>query len=360
MDQESAESQQNSDGQEASIPKFAVRTITDLAKLAGVSPGTVSRALAKSDKVNARTRDRIEAIAKEHNFQLNQMASKLRRRQTGIIGAVIPLGHERSQHISDPFFTNLLGHIADALTENGYDLMLRRVIPRREEDWLGKLIGTGLVEGVLVVGQSDQFNQIERIAQDYRPMVVWGNYRAGQRHCVVGVNNERGGFMALDHLVKSGARRIAFMGDSHAVEFAARHSGAGAAAKQHGVGLLNLPTHLSLTRMREEISRHLDQHLASIDGIFAAADQIASEVLRQLLQRGVQVPGQVQLVGFDDLPLADQTTPGLTTIRQNIEYGGHQMVELLLRRLNGEDTESVVMDPVLIVRESTRGQTLSK
>ena len=93
-----------------------IRTITDLARLAGVSAGTVSRALANNSLVNDRTRERIQALAREHGFQPNQMASRLRRQKTGVIGVAIPLGHDRSQQISDTFFMTLLGHLADELT----------------------------------------------------------------------------------------------------------------------------------------------------------------------------------------------------------------------------------------------------
>ena len=100
-----------------------VRTLADLAKIAGVSPGTVSRALAGNSLVNTKTREKIEAIAREHGFRPNQMASKLRRQKTGVIGVAIPLGHDERQRISDTFFMTLLGYLADELTEKGYDLM---------------------------------------------------------------------------------------------------------------------------------------------------------------------------------------------------------------------------------------------
>src|SRR6185295_14409266 len=96
-------------------------------------------------------------LAREHGFRLNEMASRLRRRKTDVIGVAIPLGHDRRQHVSDTFFMTLLGQLADELTERGYDLMLRRVIPDRDPDWLDRFIGSGMIEGLIVIGQSDQF-----------------------------------------------------------------------------------------------------------------------------------------------------------------------------------------------------------
>src|SRR5512145_1334890 len=105
----------SSDDQDTHDNRSPVRTIIDLARLAGVSPGTVSRALAGKSLVNAKTRERIQALAGEHGFQLNQMASKLRRQKTGVIGIAIPLGHDSRQQISDTFFMTLLGYLADEL-----------------------------------------------------------------------------------------------------------------------------------------------------------------------------------------------------------------------------------------------------
>lgn len=329
-----------------------VRTLTDLARLAGVSAGTVSRALAGNSLVNADTREKIVALAREHGFRPNQMASGLRRQKTGVIGIAIPLGHDQRQQISDAFFMTLLGHLADALTERGYDLMLRRVIPDRDEDWLDRFAGSGMIEGLLVIGQSDQFDRIEQAAAHYRPMVVWGNHAEGQRHCVVGTDNRLGGRLAAERLIAGGAKRILFLGDVTAVEFAARYAGAADEAARAGIEIAALSSHLSTDRLEAEVAANLDRTFVPGDAIFAATDSIAMASLARLKAQGIAVPGQVRVVGFDDLPLAAQTAPPLTTVRQDIRAGAFAMVDLLLRRLAGEDTESIVMPPHLVLRES--------
>ena len=329
-----------------------VRTLADLAKIAGVSPGTVSRALAGNSLVNTKTREKIEAIAREHGFRPNQMASKLRRQKTGVIGVAIPLGHDVRQQISDTFFMTLLGHLADELTERGYDLMLRRVIPAQDEDWLDRFIGSGMVDGVIVIGQSDQFERIEEVADGYLPMVVWGNHQEGQRHCVVGTDNRLGGKLAAERLIASGAENLAFLGDTQPIEFAARFAGAKEVAEKMGVTVRALPTHLSPERTGEEIAEHLQEIEGKVDGIFAATDTIAVTCLKELRERGIDVPRQIKVVGFDDLPISSQTAPPLTTVRQDIAAGAKGLVDLLLRRLAGEDTESLVLPPHLMVRAS--------
>ncbi len=329
-----------------------VRTLADLAKIAGVSPGTVSRALAGNSLVNTKTREKIEAIAREHGFRPNQMASKLRRQKTGVIGIAIPLGHDVRQKISDAFFMTLLGHLAAELTEKGYDLMLRRVIPAQDEDWLDRFIGSGMVDGVIVIGQSDQFERIEEVADGYLPMVVWGNHQEGQRHCVVGTNNRLGGKLAAERLIASGVKEIAFLGDTQAIEFAARFAGAKEVAEKMGVRIRVLPTHLSPERTGEEIAEHLREIEGKVDGIFAATDTIAVTCLKEIRERGIDVPRQLKVVGFDDLPISSQTAPPLTTVRQDIAAGAKGLVDLLLRRLAGDDTESLVLPPHLIIRET--------
>lgn len=327
-----------------------VRTITDLARIAGVSPGTVSRALADKSQVNAQTKKRIQDLAREHGFRPNQMASKLRRQKTGVIGVAIPLGHDHRQQVSDMFFMKLLGHLADELTSKGYDLMLRRVIPAQDEDWLDRLISSGMIDGVIVVGQSDQFARIEEVADGYRPMVVWGNHKEGQRHCVVGTDNRLGGTLAMERLISRGARSLAFVGDTNPTEFSARFEGAAQVAQQFGASLRILSTHLARDRMGKEIAAHLNRHIKDIDGIFAATDTLALACLQQLREMGITVPKDMKLVGFDDLPIAEHTVPPLTTVHQDIAAGAKAMVDLLLRRMNGEDTESWVMPPRLVVR----------
>ena len=342
----------DTDAQEHAGRVTRVRTLADLAKIAGVSPGTVSRALAGNSLVNTKTREKIEAIAREHGFRPNQMASKLRRQKTGVIGVAIPLGHDVRQQISDTFFMTLLGYLADELTEKGYDLMLRRVIPAQDEDWLDRFISSGMVDGVIVIGQSDQFERIEDVADGYLPMVVWGNHQEGQRHCVVGSDNRLGGKLAAERLIASGAKNLAFMGDTQPIEFAARFAGAKEIAEKMGVTIRALPTHLSPERTGEEIAKHLQEIKDKVDGIFAATDTIAVTCLKELRERGIDVPRELKLVGFDDLPISSQTAPPLTTVRQDIAAGAKGLVDLLLRRLEGEDTESLVLPPHLVLRET--------
>jgi len=271
------------------------RTLTDLARLLGVSAGTVSRALADSPLVSEDTRQRIQALASEHGFRPNQMARRLRTQKTGVIGVVVPLGHERRQHLSDPFFMALLGHLADALTENGYDIMLSRIIPDAD-DWLERIVRSGMLDGVLLIGQSDQFDAIERVAHHYRPLVAWGTSFPGQLHCAVGVDNRLGGRLAAERLIARGCRHIAFFGEIRTIELRERYAGLAEALTAAGLPApLQLDTHLASDIMADEIAAHLDGASGRIDGIFAASDLIAMRVVRALADRGRMVPGEMPI-----------------------------------------------------------------
>lgn len=331
-----------------------VRTLADLARLAGVSAGTVSRALAGKSLVNAETRDRIQALARQHGFRPNQMASKLRTQRTGVIGIVIPVRHDAGQHMSDPFHLTLLGHLADELAESGYDVMLSRAIPDGTDEWLERITGSGMVDGVLVLGQSDQFDIIEEVSVRYRPLVAWGAYRDGQDHCVVGTDNIAGGRMAAEHLIASGARKLVFLGDTSGAEIEKRHGGAAAAAAETGVPLIHVPVSLA----GEEIGAQLKAALAScdhdVDGVVAASDVIAINALACLHENSRKVPQDVQVIGFDDLPLAALAMPPLTTIRQEIAAGAKAMVERLKERIDSNGNDSLTIPPRLIVRETTK------
>lgn len=322
-----------------------VRTIADLARIAGVSAGTVSRALAGKALVNEVTRQRIQGLAAEHDFHPNQMASRLRTRRTGVIGVVVPLGHER-QHLSDPFFITMLGHLADVLTENGYEVMLSRIAPGAA-DWLERIVDSGMVDGVLLLGRSDQEAAIERVAARYRPLVVWGAHRAGQVHCSVGSDNHEGGRLQAERLLARGARRIAFLGDIRPPAIRERWEGLCAVAPD----AIQLDVKLAWDVMGEQIAAHI-AGLREIDGIAAASDVIAMTTLGVLADHGIAVPGDVAVVGFDDLPLAGWTVPRLTTVHRDIAGGAREMAAKLFARIAGDEPGSTVMNSVLVERDS--------
>jgi len=336
-----------------STPLPRPQNIQELAKIAGVSAATVSRALTDTGNLSPATRDRIRTLARDLGFRPSNTARNLRTGKSGAIGVVVPLGHERTQHISDPFFMTLLGHVADLLVERGYDLLLSRVVPS-DPAWLSRIADSGRVDGLIVIGQSNQAEVINAIAQDYRPMVVWGAHLEGQHYCTVGTDNLLGGRLATEHLLARGCRRIAFFGDPAAPEVEQRLQGfrdALKAADNGAVGGL-LPVHFVPEMAREAIAGYLD--LAErLDGIFAASDTIAMITIQALAERGRTVPADIKVIGFDDLDITRHTVPSLSSIRQDLRAGAEALVDSLFLRMEGKSCASVLLEPVLVERGST-------
>jgi DNA-binding LacI/PurR family transcriptional regulator len=329
----------------------SVRSISDLARIAGVSVSTVSRALTGKGTLNQSTRERIRAIATEHGFRLNVAAQNLRLGRTGSIGVILPLVQDQAQPLTDPFFSTMFGHLADVLTERGYDLLLSRVLPKGDM-WLDDFVRSGRTDGIILLGQSNQSAVLNRTAEHYRPMVVWGAYAPENLYTTVGSDNFAGGVIAARHLLQRGCRRLAWFGNADGPEFAARQAGF----------LSALPDDIrdQCTIVPMPISPEGSRAAARAffgaghrpDGVFAVSDVGAISVMSAAGEAGIAVPGEMAVIGFDDIVLAQLSHPTLTTVRQDIETGARMLVDLLLRRMAGCETQSIQFVPQLIARGS--------
>jgi DNA-binding LacI/PurR family transcriptional regulator len=330
--------------------------MADIARMAGVSVSTVSRALADNPLIPEEKRREIQALAQVHSYSVNQFARNLRLGHSRTIAVVFPLGHEVGQLISDPFFLELLGRLADEITARGFDLLLTKV-PAPNAHWLDTLIQSQRMDGIVIIGQSDQHEILNRAAESYLPMVVWGAHMPNQTYCTVGVDNLGGAKLAVDHLVKIGRKRIAFLGMPDVPEIELRRKGYDAVLKKarlpHGPDL-NVPAHL-VPDSAYDATCALIQSGVQFDAIFAASDVIAIAAIKALAASGRSVPEDVAVVGFDDISLAGLSSPPLTTVRQDLERGAQALVDLLFRRMVGEETPSATMPAELIVRRSCGG-----
>lgn len=328
-------------------------TMNQLAKLAGVSVSTVSRALAGNPAINDRTRERVAALAREHGFQPNMVARNLRLRRTEAIGVVLPLGHQADQHLTDPFFLTLIGYLADELSQRGYDMLLKKIVPHNDH-WLRQLAESGRVDGIIVIGQSDQEAELALVARSYKPMVVWGASLPGQAYVTVGSDNVAGGALAARHLIARGRKRLIFLGANRAPELAQREAGFRLACEEAGLGANahSLQVGLVAEHAYRELLDIIDRE-ADVDGIVAASDVIAIAAIRALDARKCNVPRDVAVVGYDDVPLAQHMVPTLTTIRQDLALGAHTMIAKLIGLIAGEPQVSTVMEPELVIRQSS-------
>jgi DNA-binding LacI/PurR family transcriptional regulator len=328
--------------------------MADIARLAGVHSSTVSRALAGSSLVEPRTRDQILKLARERGYVVNSVARNLRLKRTQTLSVVIPLRHESGQPLTDPFFVEMLGHLAEAITQRGYGMFLQKVIPPMQ-DWLTNVIGSGRADGIIVIGQSTEHKTLQAVASGYLPLVVWGGHLKEQSYCTVGSDNFGGAFAAVEHLINTGRKHIVFLGDTHAPEFRLRYEGYERALERapRGVGRpQHVPTHLTAETAYESM-RAFIRGGAKFDALFAATDVIAISALRAITASGLSVPKDVAVVGFDDIAIAAHTSPPLTTVRQDLARGARMLVDLLFRRIEGEETPSATMPAELVVRETS-------
>ena len=328
--------------------------MADIARAAGVAVSTVSRALAGSSLVEKSQRVEIMRIAKESGYVVNSTARNLRLQRTQILSVVIPLGHEASQPLTDPFFVEMLGYLADEITQRGYGMFLQKVLPPMG-DWLLQLIGSNRADGIIVVGQSTEHKALEAVAAHYLPLVVWGGHLKKQSYCTVGTDNVAGAMAATEHLLKLGRRKIVFFGDPSIPEIRLRYQGY-QQALTHGpkdaAGPRGVPAHLTADTAYEAMRAFVDSG-ADFDAVVAASDVIAMSAIRALTASGRSVPEQVAVVGYDDLAMAGHFNPPLTSVRQDLRHGAHVLVDLLFRRMNGESTPSATMPAELVVRESS-------
>jgi len=222
-------------------------------------------------------------------------------------------------------------------------------------NWLQLLIDSHRADGIIVIGQSTEHAAIEAAAKSYRPLVVWGGHLHNQSYCTVGSDNVGGARAAVEHLIQSGRKRIVFMGDSKIPEMRLRHDGYRLALQQNARGSaedLQVPSHMTADAAYEAMRAFIREG-AKFDAVFAATDVIAISAIRAIIACGLTVPRDVAVVGFDDLEMAAYSNPPLTSVRQDLQHGAKVLVDLVLRRIAGEDTPSATMPAELIVRESS-------
>lgn len=334
----------------------ATTRLEDLAILAGVSIATVSRALNDSPTVNDRTKQRIWALAREHDYPFRRYMPAGPIGADATIAIVVPRPHGRDGRLSDPFFLELFACVAEAARERDCDVLLSHVSPSTLDD-LNVVMTTSRADGVIFFGQSSLHPAFNQLAQKELSFVVWGAELPDQSYCSVGSDNVLGGRRATSHLARLGRKRILFLGESEAPEVMQRLRGYRLGLEQAGLPLdpdLIVSSHFDIESAEAATDTVISRQL-SFDGIVAASDLIALGAIRALTRRGITVPEAVSVVGYDDVPFARYSRPALTTISQDADRAGRMLVSKLLGAKGDQEIRSERVPTNLIIRETCGG-----
>ena len=328
--------------------------MADIARLAGVSVSTVSRALNGSTLINESTRVRIGELARSLNYTINESAKNLRLQRNQTIAVVVPYDAQSRQHISDPFFLSMVGSLADALTDRGYDMLLSRV-DAEALDSVSALFDAGRAVGIVLIGQWRHHDQLNALAARQVPVVVWGGQLPQQLYCTVGGDNLLGGRLATQHLLGLGRRRILFLGDVQLPEVNLRLEGYRQALAKAGLDfdeayVRNVPFEEEHARLA--IEAQVVANAPPFDAIFASSDLIAILAMRALRLSGRRVPQEVAVVGYDNITLAAYADPPLSTIHQPVAEAGAELVNALTQLIAGVPQAPRVLPVTLVVRQS--------
>lgn len=329
-------------------------TLEDIGKLAGVSRATVSRVMNGYQFIRPEVRERVERVIAETGYQPNLVARSLASDRSNIIGLIIPSSAQSV--LLDPYFPILLKGVSHAanLGNLTFSLFLFHTL-EEEQRTLRSILNTGLLDGLIITADRKEDFIITQCLEKEMPIVLIGRpEKNAERVNYVDADNEQGGFLATEHLIKLGYRRIATVATSQNTAGDDRLAGYIRALQEHHIEVdsdLIVYGDYSMDSSYQAMQQLLKQPL---EAVFVSSDTMALGALRAIREAGLRVPEDIALVGFDDLVPALQADPPLTTIHQSIENAGRRGVEILIDVVNDPTMppKHVVFPVELIIRES--------
>lgn len=324
-------------------------TLKDVAAKAGVTVTTVSRMLNNRGYISQQTREKVLAAMKELDYRPNELARSLTKRHTNMIGIIVP-------SVAHPFFSQVVNELEMAASASGYKTLLCNSFHQayKEMEYLDMLRAHKVAGVVLCSRTQDIGSHLE----SGLPIVTFERSDAGNVSSV-SCDNFQGGVLATEHLIAKGCRCLLHFSGSHGVQMPADQRCAAfrdTCRRYHLEGRVFETEEAQFQAMdygdyiRQVLERNPDA-----DGVFASSDVIAAQVLQACAALGRRVPEDVQVVGFDDVPLARLTTPQLTTIRQPIRQMSICAVNAIQRQADQEGAPLRTVFPVTLeCRASTR------
>lgn len=329
-------------------------TMKDVARLAGVSVQTVSCVVNGTGSISTRTRQRVLRAIDELNYRPDPIARSMRTRQTRLIGLLV-------LDITNPVHSVIAEAVESAAHANGYKVILYNVSnsPERERESL-EAVAEGLVDGLVIVNSVDRERTLRFLAEE-EILSVLIDCQSDFSVPTVMVDNVRAGYVATEHLIRLGHRRIAHIsGSAPMIISQQRLEGYRRALADHGLTYERVVYLMKASWDWDFASgyramRELLEGDPRPTGVFAASDQMAIGAYRAIVEAGLRIPQDISVVGFDDIEAAAYATPPLTTIRQPFTDMAASAVATLLRLMDGQRAEETlhILPFELVVRGST-------
>lgn len=329
-------------------------SIRDVARLAGVSAATVSRVINGTTPVAPDKREKVLQAIRETEFVPNEVARSLFKKSSKTIGVIIP-------SIRNPYFTQLADVIDQTAKEQGYRIVLYNVHHDLEQERLAlQMLTAANADGVIVASNNEGLQR--ELAHCEIPVVVVDSlFDTKDVNAYLYCDYYEGGRLAAEHLTDCGCRSVVCIrGTQDLYTAQARYAGYRDFCRERGIAEQVVECDYDFDAgmaMTEELLQRYPQ----VDGIIACNDIVAISVYKILHKRGIAVPDQIQLIGFDDIHLATLVTPELTTIHQPISAMGRRAVEVILDKAAWTKEGRKQVFPVhLIPRETTRNEKRQK
>lgn len=336
-------------------------TLKDIAREAGISVTTASRALGGYDDVSPATRARVEAIADQLGYIPNLTAQRLQKQRTDTLGFIMPTYGPR---FSDPFFSEFIAGIGNEAALHNYDLLVSTHAPDSDDERVAyrRAVQRSWVDGLIVVRTRENDSRIQLLTEKNFPFVAFGRIESEQEFPYVDEDGREGMRLIVQHLIDLGHRRIAFITPSAGLMFG-RYRLQGYHETMTANGLPTDPAWIVEGDMTQHGGATAVNSLLTLDpmptAVIGGNDLMAMGAITRIRQEGLRVGQDIAVVGFDDIPLAEFTQPPLTTIRQPIYDIGRKTCAMLIDLINGRLSQSTheLLIPSLVIRESS-GQSI--
>ncbi|MEO7198982.1 MAG: LacI family DNA-binding transcriptional regulator [Dokdonella sp.] len=319
--------------------------MADLATLAGLSKITVSRALGDSPLVKPATRERIRELAQQQGYKFNISARNLRLRRSHTVAVIVEMKPSSDRTMFDPYPLGLLGGISQELTAVGYSVLLTT----RHG---AAAAAVQAADGLILLGQGVRQEAVHRFRKLGVPMVVWGAGLEGDSDVVVGSDNRLGGSVVAEHFIRLGRRRPVFIGNPSHPEIHDRLDGFVATLGRRGIKPLLMRRDEFTPASGTSAVHSLHARGVDFDAIFACSDLLAMGAIRGIQEVGRSVPGDVSVVGYDDMPLGASFLPALSSVHQDWQEGGILLARKVLALIQGEPVTSETLPVSLVVRST--------